>query len=434
MSDISDGFNLFVDQFRTQMNGSVNYLTAVAERFSELARQHADLCRDLERERVAARATQQSTEKLEAELKGLKEATMRGAFVLVLIDADADAYMFDDKYFSGDPAEGGERAAVGLKGAVQQYLKSFDPRLAGIPVMARAFASGEGLATLLAKSGIAQPDDSHQVVSRFTSGFSQADDLFDFVLVGKGKDRADHKLMAAFRQFVTNPSCRHVLLACCHDNGYVRMLEKFVHVSAVVGKVTMVKSFQTGSEFVSLPFRSVTMENVFKGHRLGPGGLSAYPISSPVIPTTESSPVSPPVTYAARAAAPQPTAAPSASGSRPRPTFGSLGKSIILINAYGHRIDMPLPPRSSAVAESFNRKTHVGGNRFCHMYHLYEKLVIRHKVRAEKCHDKGKCRDPLCFYGHHCGCPGPGKKCHFPAAMHGVDMTSWREVDTALGA
>jgi hypothetical protein len=96
--------------------------------------------------------------------------------------------------YSGDSSESGKRAAVDLKGAVQHYLKSVDAGLAGLPIVAKAFASGEGLATLLVKAGVATRGDSHQVLSRFTRGFSQAD-MFDFVLVGKGKDRADHKLM-----------------------------------------------------------------------------------------------------------------------------------------------------------------------------------------------------------------------------------------------
>lgn len=155
--------------------------------------------------------------------------------------------------------------------------------------------------------------------------------------------------------------------------------------------------------------------------------------------------------YAARAAASQPKPAPPAASSRPRPTFGTIDKQIILINAYGHRIDMPLPPRSATVAESFSRKKYVGGKRFCNLYHLYgaclgdcgflhgsltasEKLVMRHRLRGEKCHDRGACRDPTCFYGHHCTCAKTGKKCNFPAAMHGVDLNSWREVVTGDGA
>ncbi|KAH6632544.1 class I glutamine amidotransferase-like protein [Chaetomium tenue] len=165
--------------FRAQMQGSVNYVTKLAVRFSELDRKYTDVCRDLERERVAARATQQSTEKLEAELNGLKEATVRSS------------------------------PWAGVK------------------------------------------------------------------------------------------------------NG--------------------------GSEFV-----------------FGAGGCSADIASSSDSVTVS---LSPPVSYAARAATSQPKPTPPAASSRPRPTFGTIDKQIILINTDGHRIDMPLPPRSATVAESFNRKT-----------------------------------------------------------------------------
>ena len=78
---------------------------------------------------------------------------------------------------------------------MRQHLQSIDGALAGLPVVVKAFASGEGLAYILSKAGIIKQGEAQDVVSRFTRGFSQADDLFDFVLVGKGKDRADHKLM-----------------------------------------------------------------------------------------------------------------------------------------------------------------------------------------------------------------------------------------------
>lgn len=81
---------------------------------------------------------------------------------------------------------------------MRQYLKSVDPDLAALPVMAKAFASGEGLAHLMSKVGIVKPKEAQQFLLRFTCGFSQADDMFDFVLVGKGKDRADDKVMGWF--------------------------------------------------------------------------------------------------------------------------------------------------------------------------------------------------------------------------------------------
>lgn len=82
--------------------------------------------------------------------------------------------------------------------------------------MVRAFASGEGLANLVTKAGVATPNESQQFVSRFTCGFTQADDMFDFVLVGKGKDRADHKLMGSsrFHAIPQVPLCISSLTDC----------------------------------------------------------------------------------------------------------------------------------------------------------------------------------------------------------------------------
>lgn len=111
---------------------------------------------------------------------------------------------FDDRYYHDDAADGGERAAVDLRAAVRQHLQTLGGGLAGLPIMVKAFASGDGLAYLLSKAGIVSQAQSQDVVSRFTRGFSQADDMFDFVLVGKGKDRADHKLMGKCTESYSN--------------------------------------------------------------------------------------------------------------------------------------------------------------------------------------------------------------------------------------
>ncbi|KAK0643759.1 hypothetical protein B0T16DRAFT_459868 [Cercophora newfieldiana] len=478
MEGPSGDFGLFVEKFQAQTEQNLGWMKAFFDQVSTLSQLYRDACRDLERERIAGRHAQEQSEKVDQKFRALEESTVRSAFVLVLIDADADAYLFEDKYYRDDPADGGERAAIDLRAAVRQHLQSIGGGLSGLPIMVKAFASGEGLAYLLSKAGIASQGQSQEVVSRFTRGFSQADDMFDFVLVGKGKDRADHKLMAAFRQFAESPSCRRILLAGCHDNGYVRMLEKFVHNSAVAEKVTLLKSFQTGSEYAALPFASTTMESIFRNRRLSVGGgqvstpiftsqntsagtnggaVSVMPVLSrtdsslssyePVTPSTPvmtaAQPIarsSPQATYATRAAV---SASPPPSLSRPVPLFGTLGSNVILVNADDHRIDFALPPKSASAVEKLHQKTHVGGKRYCNMYHLYgscggcnylhdpisaaEKIVLRHRLRGEKCHDRGRCRDSMCFYGHHCSCP-MSKKCHFPGNMHNIDVSTWREV------
>lgn len=268
----------------------------------------------------------------------------------------------------------------------------------------------------------------------------------------------------AFRQFAESPCCQRILLAGCHDNGYVRMLEKYNHNPAVVAKVTLLKSFQTGLEFAALPFASTTMESVFRERPLdevshsmtqthgGVAGVTPGQMMTPLVNgsgstheipgrTTAVAPgqatANSPPSYAAQLARP--------SLGRPLPLFGDLGQGIVLVNADGLRLDCPLPHKSRIATESLNRKTGAG-RRYCSMYHLNgrcggncgyfhgdltdaEKLVVRHRLRGQRCHKGGYCQDPMCIYGHHCSCPGIGK-CSFPANMHNVDVSTWKEVIT----
>jgi hypothetical protein len=140
----------------------------------------------------------------------------------------------------------------------------------------------------------------------------------------------------------------------------------------------MIKSFQTGSEFTGLPFPTMTMDAVFRGHPLAsvggrkPGTQKAQangwaaPANGHLVPVASSSSSagkpgsSPPVTYTSRAAASQNGAAPGPSSSLPLPLFGTLSKNSVLINADAHRIDMPLPPKSASATEAFSRKTNTG--------------------------------------------------------------------------
>jgi hypothetical protein len=85
-----------------------------------------------------------------------------------------------------------------LKALVERHLKSVDSALADLPLVAKVYASGDSLPNLLEKACLAEDaQDSHQALSQFARGFSQADDRFDFVLAGQGLDRADCKVMGS---------------------------------------------------------------------------------------------------------------------------------------------------------------------------------------------------------------------------------------------
>jgi len=64
-----------------------------SDRVTQLSRLYRDACRDLERERIAGRVAQEQAEIIDEKLRVLEDSAARSAFVLVLIDADTDAYL-----------------------------------------------------------------------------------------------------------------------------------------------------------------------------------------------------------------------------------------------------------------------------------------------------------------------------------------------------
>ena len=60
-------------------------------------------------------------------------------------------------------------------------------------------------------------------LAEFGRGFGAARPLFNFIDVGRGKERADHKIRESLRLYLPNAQCRHVFFGPCHDNGYLNV-------------------------------------------------------------------------------------------------------------------------------------------------------------------------------------------------------------------
>lgn len=164
------------------------------------------------------------------------------------------------------------------------------------------------------------------------------------------------------------------------------MLEKYVHMDSVVEKVTLVKSFQTGSEYATLPFASTSMGSVFRSRRLSmpSGSIGSLAVQYPSMSLGQISPkregpssspssvastptslsgakITPPPTYATRAAII--LSKSPADVSRLVPSAVFLAENTILVNADEHRIDATLPPKSSVAVDRVHSKTTLGGKR-----------------------------------------------------------------------
>lgn len=113
----------------------------------------------------------------------------RDAFILVLIDGDG--MIFDDKLVSKGEA-GGKEAAALLWNSVTEYVHQNITNLpSDFKIVARVYANIKGLGDVCHKSRIIERPD---MMEDFARGFTGSKQLFDFVDVGTGKDRADDKI------------------------------------------------------------------------------------------------------------------------------------------------------------------------------------------------------------------------------------------------
>jgi hypothetical protein len=87
--------------------------------------------------------------------------------------------------------KGGEHAADELSARVREYLRGIIPDLEKLDIVVKAFANLEGLGTVLVRTGRLKEMNS---LRAFVTGFSSRLAFFDFVDVGAGKERADHKI------------------------------------------------------------------------------------------------------------------------------------------------------------------------------------------------------------------------------------------------
>lgn len=99
--------------------------------------------------------------------------------------------IFED-YLIKQGEVGGKEAAGILWGAIRDLAHKRIPDLSSdVKIMTRIYANLKGLGDVCHRAGIL---DKPSTIEDFARGFTGSKQLFDFVDVGSGKDRADDKL------------------------------------------------------------------------------------------------------------------------------------------------------------------------------------------------------------------------------------------------
>jgi hypothetical protein len=105
--------------------------------------------------------------------------------------------IFEDHLIQQGEA-GGKEAAHILWAAVRDYVQHTIPMLSSdYKIVARVYANLKGLGDICSRAGIL---DNPIIMEDFMRGFTGSKQLFDFIDVGSGKDRADDKISGESRK------------------------------------------------------------------------------------------------------------------------------------------------------------------------------------------------------------------------------------------
>ena len=162
----------------------------------ELHSKVARLESDLENEQRSRRFHQDEAKKFCLMNDRTQAKTDNDPFCLALIDGDG--CMFQERLLKAG-ADGGAEAAHLLKQEINQLLRGKGIS-SGCTVMVQVFLSLDALARKLAYVGILNTQGD---LKAFEEGFCNAQSLFSIVDVGRGKERADHKVKGPYA--IANP-------------------------------------------------------------------------------------------------------------------------------------------------------------------------------------------------------------------------------------
>ncbi|KAJ5724405.1 Zinc finger CCCH-type [Penicillium malachiteum] len=218
------------------------------ENLQDLLNQFKNLLEDYSSLKSDYEEVKEGREKYKRQARGQD----RNPFVLVLVDGDG--YLFKEHFLKAG-SEGGINAARELSDSIRELMHSTMGMQADqCRIMVRVYANILGLSKVLARAGMV----GHEArsLSPFTSAFTRAQDLFDFVDAAEKKEGSDFKIREMFRLFVDLNQCRHIYFAGCHDSGFGSL---FTPYRGRGDKITLIKSASFHREFedLGLPIREL---------------------------------------------------------------------------------------------------------------------------------------------------------------------------------
>nr|OQO22478.1 hypothetical protein B0A51_10110 [Rachicladosporium sp. CCFEE 5018]OQO25470.1 hypothetical protein B0A51_07339 [Rachicladosporium sp. CCFEE 5018] len=472
MDDLTDRLEAFRESDRERDA----LVTDLIKKYADLQEKYREKCDDYDDAVESRRTHQRNAGDAARELQSLRQTSGSNPFVLVMLDGDGA--IFDD-YLYSQGRDGGTEAAAQLQLEIRNQLKALYPDSAtgDWQILVNVVLNVHGLGTKLASCGIFNNATDLQAFGR---AFGLAQPLFNFIDVGSGKERADHKIRETLRLFMPMPQCKHVFFGPCSDNGYLPVLTPYKRDSLVSSRITLIETRSAEPGFVDLGFRMVRFPTIFRetnlpDYRVRPAASIATPAPPTTLPMRSASNMQ----VAAQSFVPQQQAAPGAPTAQPRrspapstdsaasSTWAKVGKPgadsktidiapkkktqrpFLYLNVDDERIDTAIPKPDHMALKRFDaRVKDVGkccndyyllgkcalGEEYCDYIHNEkltpsELLVLKHKARSRSCPMRHSCREISCTYGHNCN---RGKACLMDqcwfADTHSMDMEPAKKV------
>ncbi|XP_014560876.1 hypothetical protein COCVIDRAFT_34216 [Bipolaris victoriae FI3] len=201
------------------------------------------------------RTMQAQIDESKAKEEALVQQQAKRPFVIVLIDADAEGFLFQDKYITRK-AQGGESLADELNLRIREYLRELFEDADSLDIIVRVYANLEGMANYLVR--LEKVRNLGQLRA-FSTGFCGRITSFDWIDTGVGKEGgAGRKVRENLSFFALNTHLRHAIVACSPADLPASLL-----TTIPLEKLTLIESLPLPQSLTSLPIKTAKFHSLF---------------------------------------------------------------------------------------------------------------------------------------------------------------------------
>ncbi|KAF3033776.1 hypothetical protein E8E11_001346 [Didymella keratinophila] len=243
-------------QFRILEEKRIELIEELLDKLEKTEARLAQTELDLNSEQNVRRTLQAEVHEAKTREDALAQKQAKRPFVLVLIDVDAEGFLFQDKYIT-KKAQGGEALADELLIRTREYLRPQFEDADNLDIIVRVYANLEGLAKYLVRQDKISNLGSLRAMSTSFSGRIAS---FDFVDVGVNKEGSSGRKIRGenLSFFTANSHLRHVIVGCWPADLPAALLS-----TLPLDKVTLIESLPLPAALTSLPLKVTKFSSMF---------------------------------------------------------------------------------------------------------------------------------------------------------------------------